>query len=282
MAGILLVLLATLSFAASDAMTKRMAEHLPALEIAWLRYGLYSLIMLPWALRRFPEGLRTQDRGLQVLRGAAVLGASVLFILALEVLPIAEATAISFVSPAFITLLSILVLTERVGPHRWFALVVGLLGVLVVMRPGSAAFQPGALLPVASAACWAIAMVTTRRMSGRDSATRTMTYTAVTGFALVSLTLPLGVMPTGAEFGLALAAGLLSTLGQWSAVLAYRRAEASLLAPFSYAQIVTSSIFGILLFAAVPDAATILGATIIVASGLYSAHRERIRARQPA
>lgn len=280
--GILIQLAAVALFSVSDAMAKKLGETLPALEIAWLRYlAFFALTVVP-LLRRGGAGLlRSRAPGLQVLRAVGVVGSAVFFILALQRLPLAEATAINFVSPAFITALSILVLGEVVGWRRWSAIAVGLVGVLIVVRPGGEAFQASALLPVLSAAFWATAAVVTRKMAGGDPPATTLVWTAGIGLLLLTLALPFGfVVPTGAQLGLGLLIGLVSSAAQWLVVLAYRAAPASVLAPFSYAQLVSSTLLGLLVFGAVPDGWTFVGAGVIVAAGLYTAHRERVRARE--
>jgi drug/metabolite transporter (DMT)-like permease len=152
---------------------------------------------------------------------------------------------------------------------------------LVILRPGAEAFQPAALLPVASSACWAIAVVVTRRIAGTDAATTTLAWTAGTGFVLMSLLLPFGfVMPGPVGIAIGLAIGLVSSAAQWLSVLAYRVAPASLLAPFSFAQLLWATLLGLLVFGALPDGWTLAGAAVIAGSGIYMAHRERVRARE--
>lgn len=277
--GILIQLSAVALFSVSDAMAKKLGESLPPVEIAWLRYLVFVTLMALPLLR--PGGarlLRSRAPGLQVLRAVGVVGSAILFILALQRLPLAEATAINFVSPVFITALSVLVLGEVVGWRRWSALAVGLCGALVVIRPGTEAVQTAALLPIASSACWAVAAVVTRRIAGLDAPETTLIWTSGVGFVLLTL-LPFGVvMPTWPQLLLGLAIGAVSSVAQALVVLAYRAAPASVLAPFSYAQLVTSGLLGLVVFGALPDGWTLLGAGIIVASGLYTAHRERVRA----
>jgi drug/metabolite transporter (DMT)-like permease len=133
---------------------------------------------------------------------------------------------------------------------------------------------------VASSFCWAVAAVVTRRMAGVDPPETTLFWTAGVGFLLLTSLLPFGVvLPTAAQLGLGLLIGVVSSVAQWLVVLAYRAAPASTLAPFSYAQLITSGLLGVIVFGAMPDAWTLLGAAVIAASGLYTAHRERVRAR---
>jgi drug/metabolite transporter (DMT)-like permease len=280
--GIALILLSTVFLATSDTSAKYLSKTLPSVEIAWVRFAVFALIMVPAMLPGSPLfALRTSSLKLQIGRGLALLGSSILFITGLRYLPIAEASATSFVAPLFVTALSIIFLSEKVGIRRWAATAVGLTGVLVIVRPGTGAFQVAALLPIVSAFCWACTLVMTRVMSGRDHAITTMTYTALVGFGLMSVMAPFAwVTPNWNEILIGLLVGVASTTGQWIVVLAFRYGDASVLAPFSYIQLLWASMLGFLVFGEVPDAWTIAGAALIVASGLYTAHRERVRHSQ--
>ncbi len=279
--GIACVVASTVFFSGSDVLTKALSAGLPAVEIAWMRYLVFSALVLPFLLRaggRRP--LASARPGLQVLRGLGMVGSALLFTEGLRYLPVAEATAMNFVSPIFIMALSIPVLGESVGWRRWTAALVGLGGVLIVIRPGAGAFDPAALFPVLAAASWATAAVVTRKTGGLDGAATTMGYSALTGLVVLTLLLPFGFeVPTGRELLLGLGVGILSTIGHGFIVLAYRHALASVVAPFSYVQLIGAGILSYLAFGAVPDRWTLAGAAVIALSGLYIAHRERVRAR---
>jgi drug/metabolite transporter (DMT)-like permease len=280
--GIALILLSTLFLGTSDVTAKYLSKTLPSIEIAWLRFVVFAAIMVPAMLPGSPlYALRTSRIGFQLLRGLALLGSSILFITALRYLPIAEASATSFVSPLFVTALSIVFLSEKVGLRRWIATAVGLTGVLIILRPGTGAFQIAALLPIVSAFAWAVTLVMTRVMSGREDVVTTMTYSSIIGVAVLSAMVPfVWTTPSWNAVLLGLLVGVASTTGQWIVVLAFRYADASVLAPFSYIQLLWVSIFGFLIFREVPDAWTVAGAIFIVSSGLYTAHRERVRRSQ--
>ncbi len=275
--GCLLLLGAMLLFSLSDATAKYLAQSLPVLEIGWLRYLTFVLLLAPAAARARLWSFSSPRPYLQVVRGGGLLASSIFFILALRYLPIADATATGFVSPLFTTALSIPFLGEKVGIRRWAAVAIGLIGVVVIVRPGTGSFNHASIFPILSAASWSVAMVITRRMSGTDGTLTMLTYAATVGFLALSLTLPfVWVAPSLAELGLAGFIGLASSAGQFLTVKAYRRADASLLAPLSYVQLVWSTALGVVIFATMPDRFTIAGAAIIVASGIYTAHRERI------
>jgi drug/metabolite transporter (DMT)-like permease len=280
--GIALILASTVFLGISDVTSKYLSATLPSIEIAWIRFLVFALIMVPAMLPGSPLfALRTGRPGLQVMRGVALLGSSLFFISGLRFLPIAEASATGFVSPLFVTALSIVFLSERVGVRRWLATAVGLIGVLIILRPGSGSFHPAVFFPLVSALCWACMLIMTRMMSGKEAAITTMTYSSIVGAGILSALVPLvWVAPSWHDILFGILVGLASTIGQWIVVLAFRYADASVLAPFSYTQLLWVSILGFLIFGEVPGVWTVTGAVFIVASGLYTAHRERLRRSQ--
>jgi drug/metabolite transporter (DMT)-like permease len=280
--GIALILVSTVFLGASDVTAKYLSATLPSIEIAWIRFLVFALIMVPAMLPGSPlYALHTGRPGLQAMRGTALLASSLFFISGLRFLPIAEASATAFVAPLFVTALSIFFLGERVGLRRWLATAVGLIGVLIILRPGTSAFHPAAIFPIVSALAWACTLIMTRMMSGREHAITTMTYSSIAGVGILSVLVPwVWVAPSWHDVAFAVFIGVASTVGQWIVVLAFRYADASVLAPFSYTQLLWVSILGFIVFGEVPDIWTVSGAVFIVASGLYTAHRERIRRSQ--
>jgi drug/metabolite transporter (DMT)-like permease len=280
--GIALILASTVFLGTSDVTAKYLSATLPSIEIAWIRFLVFALIMAPSMLPSSPlYALQTKSLGLQLMRGAALLGSSLFFISGLRFLPIAEASATGFVAPLFVTALSIFFLGEKVGLRRWIATAVGLIGVLIILRPGSGAFHPAAFFPLVSALAWACTLIMTRMMSGKERAITTMTYSSIAGVCILSALVPaVWVTPNWHNILFGILIGVASTAGQWIVVLAFRYADASVLAPFSYSQLVWVSLLGFLIFGEVPDVWTVTGAAFIVASGLYTAHRERIRRSQ--
>jgi drug/metabolite transporter (DMT)-like permease len=280
--GIALILLSTTFLGVSDVTAKYLSASLPSIEIAWVRFLVFALIMVPAMVPGSPLfAMRTSRVGLQLMRGAALLGSSLFFITGLRYLPIAEASATGFVAPLFVTALSIVLLSEKVGVRRWLATATGLLGVLIILRPGTGAFHAAAFFPLISALAWAATLIMTRMMSGREHAITIMTYSSIAGVAILSVLVPfVWVAPSWHAVMFGILIGVASTAGQWIVVLAFRYADASVLAPFSYTQLVWVSTLGFLIFGEVPDAWTVVGAAFIVASGLYTAHRERVRQPQ--
>ena len=176
----------------------------------------------------------------------------------------------------FVTALSIFFLGEKVGLRRWIATAVGLIGVLIILRPGTGAFHPAAFFPLVSALAWACTLIMTRMMSGTERAITTMTYSSIAGLFILSALVPfVWVTPTWHDIAFGILIGVASTAGQWIVVLAFRYADASVLAPFSYTQLLWVSVLGFFIFGEVPDVYTITGAAFIVA-WTYTAHHERV------
>ena len=283
--GIVLHATATILFATADTTAKYLSVYLPVVEILWIRYLVFLMFAVGLAYRARGasalRGLGLRSPRTQLLRGLFLVGSSILFVLGVRQMPISQATAIVFVAPMLITILSIPLLGERVGIRRWAAVAVGLIGVLIVVRPGAGTFQPAVLFGLASAFCWAMTLVITRKMATSERPATTLLFSAATGLVVLSVLLPFNLAwPTPFQTALTVLLGICASLGQWMVVLAHRQAPASVLAPFSYVQLLWASLGGYLVFAAVPDRWTLLGAAIVIGSGLYTAHRERIRSRE--
>jgi drug/metabolite transporter (DMT)-like permease len=280
--GIALILASTIFLGTSDVTAKYLSATLPSIEITWIRFLVFAMIMTPAMMPGSPLfAMQTGRLGLHLLRGATILGSSLFFISGLRFLPIAEASATGFVAPLFVTALSIVFLGEKVGLRRWIATAVGLIGVLIILRPGTGAFHMAAFFPLVSALAWACTLIITRMMSGTERAMTVMAYSSIVGLCILSALVPfVWVTPTWHDIAFGILIGIASTAGQWIVVLAFRYADASVLAPFSYTQLLWVSILGFFIFGEVPDAYTITGAAFIVASGLYTAHRERVRRSQ--
>jgi len=282
LAAIGFVLLSLVLFSGLDACSKILvADYSPVL-ITWGRYAANLVLLLPFLLRAGPHPFATAGIGLQIGRGLAMGGSSVLFIAGLSRMAMPDATAVAFAAPLFVTALSIPFLGERVGVRRWSAVAVGLVGVMIIVQPGSSTFHPASLFPLASAACWAAGLVITRRIKTRDATLTTLLYTTVVAFLIATVFLPWVWQPLSLRALLLIALmGLLSSAGQYFLLLGYQRGPASLLAPFSYMQIITSTFWSAVLFGSWPGGATLVGAAIVIASGLYVLHRERVRRGEP-
>ncbi len=280
--AILLILAASLIFAVSDSVAKLVVGPLPAVELMWIRSIVVVLITLPAVLwRKGPGVLRAKQPLRQILRGACIFISSIAFLTGLIYLPLADASAINFIWPLLITIFSVFMLGEKVGIRRAGALLAGCIGMLIIIRPGSGAFQPAAVFPLIAAAVWAFASVLTRMMAAAESPETTLIWSAAIALLCSTLILPfVWVTPTWREIGFGVFIGLSSAAAHSMIVFAFDRAPASALAPFSYMQLVWAALCSLLIFDAVPDRWVILGGAIIAASGIYTAHRERVRMRE--
>jgi len=174
--------------------------------------------------------------------------------------------------------LSVPLLKERVGLRRWIAVFVGFVGMIVIIRPGGGLFQLAALLPILVTVFYALYQIITRLISHRTDPINSLFYTAIVGGVLMSLIVPFfWQMPTLEQWGLLIVAGFLGGLGHWAIIIAYQRAEAPLVAPFAYSELIWATLLGLSLFGDFPDLWTLVGAGIIAASGIYILQRERSR-----
>jgi drug/metabolite transporter (DMT)-like permease len=271
-----LVVLAVSLFSLSDVFAKQLSQTLPPLQIVWIRYALFMAMALI-IFARSGARLRSHDPLGQALRGVLLLLSALFFILALRSLPVAEATAISFVGPVFITLLAVPLLREVVGVRRWTALGISLAGVLVVVRPGAEAFQPAALLPVASAFSGAVMAIVTRKIGARDANETTLVWSSLVGLALLTASAPWWWVTMGGDLlWPALAMGGFFATGQYALVIGYSRGDASMVAPFSYAQVLVATALGAIAFGDFPDAISLVGIGLVVLSGAYTLYREGV------
>jgi drug/metabolite transporter (DMT)-like permease len=206
---------------------------------------------------------------------------SLAFLTGLSFLPLADASAINFIWPVAVTVFSVIFLHEKVGIRRWGATIVGFAGMLLIIRPGSSAFQLAALFPISAAIFWALASIMTRSMTSTDPPETTIIWSAMVMLAGTTIALPFYWIPPGwQDVGPALIVGIGSALGHALIVFAFQKTSASSLAPFAYLQLVWATLLGYQIFGTVPDLWVLAGAVLIALSGLYTAHRERVRARE--
>ena len=279
-----LFLFAGLCLSSLDTTAKYMVRDHSLFLVVWARYTGQMLVVTPFAWHRAgPDFWRTQRLGLQLLRSSMLLIATFCFFAALRYLPIAEASAITFLAPILIVLMSGPLLGERPTLWRWITSITGFLGILILLRPGSSVFHPATLLLLVTAFCNALYQILTRKLLD-ESAHTTLFYSALVGTVLLSLALPWGLGDSELTWrggGLLLLLGLFAGLGHWAMIGAYLLAPASLLTPFTYLQMVWAIGYGYLIFGQLPDRWSAIGMTVIVASGLLLALQERQRARWP-
>ena len=276
--GLMIGAMAVLPFL--DVVAKTLGEMgVPVLQIVWARMAFGAVLTAPLALRAAgPRGLWPERAGIHSLRAVLLILATFLFFAALKFLPIADALAVFFVQPLVVTALSPLVLREHVGPRRWAAVAVGLIGTLIIIRPGLQAFNPGTALAFGAGCALALYFLLTRRIAGRDAAMVTTFRTSLLGTLIVSaLVWLVWQPPTPEQWALFVALGLISTLGHGLIVMAYDHAEASLLAPLAYTEMIMAVAVGWWFFGDFPDIWTFAGVAVLIACALYISARERAR-----
>jgi drug/metabolite transporter (DMT)-like permease len=269
-------LLSLVFFVSLDTLAKHLTQTYSPVEVAWGRY-VFAVLLLPVFLspRRMVLAARTSRPWMQLLRSFLLAVTTCLFFLSVKYIPLADAVAIGFVAPLLTTALAIPLLGEKVGPRRWAAIVIGLVGALIIMRPGLELRHWAYFLPIATAACMAFFTILTRKLARHDSSDTTMFYTALVGAVVLSLAVPFFWQPPQTiDWVMFAAAGAFGSAGHFALIIAYRYAPVSLLAPFTFMHMVLAVIFGFTFFGNFPDGFTLAGAAIIAAAGIYVFRRE--------
>lgn len=283
--GILLLVISNLCLAGMDAVSKTLIQSYDVTQILWVRYMFFAgfTAALAWRSRRGKGGLRAAFKAkrpwLNMFRAALLVVEIGLFVVAFGHMKLVAVHAIAAICPLMITALSALVLGEKVGPRRWAAVAAGFVGMLLILRPGFAVFDPWALLPLAGAALFAVYQILTKILGRVEQTDTIMLYTGWVGLVLTSFLGPVyWVDPDPLGWGLLVLAGLMGVSAHLLLIQALAIAEASVLQPFNYSLLVWASMVGFLIFGELPDLWTAAGAVIIVGSGLYVWWRERVRA----
>lgn len=265
-AAIACTLAALVCFVALDTSTKVLASAVPVVMVVWFRYLFQVLLTVVTAT---PARRRTlhhsRQPGLQVLRGLLLISATVLAFYSLQVLPVAEFTAVVTLTPLCITLLAVWRLGERVTPLEWLLVLGGMVGALIVVRPTRDLFHWATVLPLVLVLDNALFQMLTRRLAEEDDATTTQFYTGCVGVVTASLLLPwTWQVPEGLHvWGLLILLCVFGSIGHLLLIMAYARAPAATLTPFLYFQIVFAVVSGWLVFGHVPDLASFAGITLI-------------------
>jgi drug/metabolite transporter (DMT)-like permease len=278
--GIALMCGALLCFSGLDTTAKWLNRSIDPMMSVWARYVssvvLVSIVINPWTT---PRLLHTRRPWLQAVRSLLLLLSTILNFVALQYLQLTEAISIMFATPLLVALAAGPVLGEWVGPRRMAAIAVGFLGVLIVTRPGIGGMHPAAFLCVLGAACYAFYGISTRMLAAYDSSATTMFYSGLAGALLVTPVLPFvwSTPQTPLVWAMMGLVGVFGAVGHWLLIIAHARAPAPVLAPFIYTQLIWTTALGYLVFGDLPDRWTLIGAAVVVASGLYLLYRERVR-----
>ena len=283
--AVVAMVLAVALFSLMDAGLKGLAGQYPPFQVAALRGAASLPLVLAWALST--GGLRPLLRvrwSLHVLRGVLGVAMMAAFAYALRHMPLSTAYSIFFVAPLLITALSVPVLGAHVGPRRWVAIGIGLVGVLVVLRPtGEGVLSLAGVAVLVAALGYAVSAITVRVLARTDSTQAMMVWLlAMMALGAGAIAWPQWVPLRGADAWLIVGVGIAGALGQYAITEAFRLGEASLIAPLEYTALLWGVILDATLCGVLPDGVTWLGAAIIIASGLYLLHRERLRASAAA
>lgn len=274
--GVAAICCAVFGFAIADVLAKWLGqEGFASPQIVFFRYlfGLLPVAVFVW--HSGLSALRTRRPLAHVLRACLLFVALTCFFAGLKYLPLAEAISIAFTAPLFTTALSHPVLGEKVGPRRWGAVLFGFIGALIMLRPGTAAFQPEALFIVASALCFSSAMLLTRRIAATETNVAMLAYSTL-GAGLASLPFQAFVWqpPELGHLGVFLLLGLIGGIAAYLIIVAYRSAPAAVIAPFDYTAMIWGTLFGWLFWHERPEMIVVVGAAIIALAGLYVTRRE--------
>lgn len=279
--GAIFMIASAAGFAVMMAIVRYLSREMHPFEIAFFRNLFGVLFMVPWMLRVGRESLATERMGMHFLRSAAGLAAMLTFFTALSLLPLAEVTALTFTTPMFTTIGAALILRETVKARRWTATLVGFVGALIILRPGTEALRPEALVALAAAALMALAFLTVKSLSRTENPNAIV---VMMGLLMTPMSLfpALFVWETPAVqlWPWLLGLGLSATVGQVFLTRAFAAADASAVLPFDFSRLVFVSILGFLFFGERPDLWTWVGGGVIVAAAAYIAHREAVAGRR--
>ena len=273
------MLAAVVCFSVLETTGKYLSQFYPVVEVVWARYTVHVLLLLVLLAPRMGWALvRTAQPGGQVLRASLLLGSTLCNFFALSYLPLAEVKAISFVSPLLVTVFAVWLLREKVNPAKWIAVMVGFLGTLFIVRPGSHMLSWASSLALGNALCYSLYQIMTRQFSEDETPIATLFYSAIVGCVVLSLVVPwVWVQPSGVHLGLFLLVGSAGAAGHFMLIKALEIERASVLSPIGYTQLLWVTLLGFMVFGQLPDRHAVIGMAIIVASGLYVAWGHRAR-----
>ena len=279
--AVLLIVGSTLCFSLLDSIVKYLAPQYPVPLLVWARWTFQALATAMWLGPRMKWNLvRTPRPWLQVARGVIIILSALLFMTALKSMPLADATALNYSSPVIVIVMAVLFLGERMTPARIAFVVAGIVGMLLIVRPGTEIFRGASLLALCAAAVYATYQILTRMVADEDPRV-TLFYPSLVCAAVMTPVLPLlEIRPSMPPIDgmLICGAGLLGTLGHFLFILAFQRAPASALTPFTYMQLVWAMLIGLVVFGEFPDGPALIGMAVIAGSGLAMAWYERQRA----
>ncbi|MEO9526659.1 DMT family transporter [Roseibium sp.] len=274
--GLIAALVAFAIFSSHDALIKTLGGSYPAFQIIFfsILFAFVPMSMLMLADKAV-DNFRPRHPWLVLLRSCLTIISMSCGFYAFTALPLAEVYALLFAMPLLITAFSVPLLGETVRAQRWAAVVVGLIGVLIVLRPGLTAMSLGHLAALTAACANSLATILVRKLGGQERSVVLILYPMLLSMFAMSLTLPVVYVPVKlVDLGLMASIGFLSVIAQTFLISAYRAAPAAVVAPIQYSQIIWATLFGVLFFAETPDIYVAVGSTIIIASGIFVVWRE--------
>ena len=273
-----LIIVTVFLFSTQDAIAKNLVQSYPPIQVVWARYTSQTTASLIFLFPILGTVLKTRNIKIQLLRSGLLFGATFCFFSSLKYLQLAQVNAIFQVAPLFVTALSVFILRESVGIRRWGGVLVGMMGALVIIRPGGTTFSLTLILPIGAALSYASYLIATKYLTKEESATTNFLYTSLIGFVFASFLIPATWIPIKTtDLFTFMSFGLLGALGHLFIIFAFRLIDASFLAPFTYIQLIFASFWGFYLFSEVPDLFTVIGSVLIVLSGFYVWLREQKR-----
>ena len=280
----MLIVLASACFTSVDVTVKHLSQRYPVPLLVWARWGVQALLMLAVLGPKLRWNLVRTDRlALHLLRGTVLVASGTCFFSALKYLPIAEATALNYMSPILVTLMAGWFLGEKLTKPRWAFVIAGFVGMLLIVRPGTEVLHPAAIFALAAAALYATFQILTRKMAG-ESLMVLLFFPGLVGTVLASAVVPFfhyeAWYPVS-DVLLFLGIGIMGFIGHLLFIRAFQVASASAIAPFTYMQLVWSTLAGWLVFGTFPDAWTLAGIVTIAGSGVVLTWYERWRASLP-
>lgn len=279
--AVMMIVGAVACFSVSDSIIKALASRYPVPLLVWARWGAQVVAMLVWLAPSMGfEMVRTRQLRMQLVRGVLLIGSSLCFMSALQYMPLADATALNYTTPMLVIVLAMVFLNERLTAARVAFVAAGVTGMLMIVKPGAEIFQGASLLALASAVCYSVYQITTRMLAAEDPRV-SLFYPALVGVALMTLVWPWfgsRIDVAWTDVVLMLAIGVLGTVGHLLFILAFQRAPASALTPFTYAHLVFATLIGWLAFGDLPGGLTVAGMALVAGSGLLLTWHERRRA----
>lgn len=275
--GILILVIATFFFAFQDSITKHLVQDFSVFQIVAIRFFFFALFALAFAAKRVGLGsaFKSANPTLQIVRGLLIVSEIAIFAYAIRFLGIAEMHAVFACFPLLITALSVPMLGETVGWRRWLAVGIGFIGTLIIIRPGSGVFDPSVLIALSAALMFAVYNILTRKVSRTDSFETSLVYFGVVGCVVFVLIAPfVWQTPNAAQTGLLLTLSTTAIIGHLCLMKALELVPAVILQPFNYFVLVWAILFGYFVFGEVLDGYTLIGAAIVVGSGVFIARRE--------